>query len=76
MLIETGGTFGKQENMCKYIDYCTELAKKCIIDGEDKMKLLEILEAYINQYEKEINWKYYDSEMNFLNRLKLNIEHL
>lgn len=76
MLIETGGTFGKQENMSKYIDYCTELSKKCIIDGEDKMKLLEILEAYINQYEKEINWKYYDSEMNFLNRLKLNIEHL
>lgn len=76
MLIETGGSFGKKENLHRYIDSCVETAIKCIADGESKSNLIKIIDFYITQYKGEIDWKYYNFEMEFLNNLKMRIEYV
>lgn len=75
MLIETGGQFGKKY-LQNYIENCLKVAQKYIEDTKDKNSLMLIVDSYITQYEKEISWKYYKYEMEFLYALKTAIERL
>ena len=75
MLIETGGQFGKKY-LQNYIENCLKVAHKYIEETKDKNNLMLIVDFYITQYEKDISWKHYKYEMEFLNALKTAIEIL
>ena len=75
LLVETGGRF-KENGFDNYICSCMKMVNNYYQNTKDKRELLELINAYINQYKDEISWKYYDYEMKFLNTIKSNIEHL
>lgn len=71
MLIETGGSFGAGKlGGDQYVDKCLKVAENYLTDGGRKECLLDLIDRYISQYEDEINWKYLNMEMTFLNNLR------
>lgn len=77
MLIETGGSFGKGRLLGnEYENKCIETARKFIMEGGKKEELLIIIDKFILLYKDNIEWRYLDLEMSFLNSLKEKTEIL
>jgi hypothetical protein len=71
MLIETGGHFGRGKlGGDKYVDKCLISAINYLTESGRKEELFIIIDKFINEYESQKAWKYYDMEMSFLYGLK------